>query len=79
MGWQESARAGLGAEDIVQYWYTDIALPESLPPEVRAQKDANLAMSASYEWAVKNGLWYAYHYQGGVQTRTPVVLIAAAR
>jgi hypothetical protein len=29
----------------------------------------------TYEWAVKDGLWYAYHYPGGVQTRTPVVLM----
>jgi len=45
LGWQESARAGLGPDDIVQYWFTDIALPASLPPEVRAQMDTELAMS----------------------------------
>ena len=37
LGWQESARAGLGPDDIIQYWFTDIALPVSLPPEVRAR------------------------------------------
>jgi hexosaminidase len=45
LGWQESARAGLGTDDIIQYWLTDIALPESLPPQVRAQLDAELALA----------------------------------
>jgi hexosaminidase len=45
LGWQESARAGLGPDDVIQYWYTQIALPPSLPPEVRAQAEANVAMS----------------------------------
>jgi hexosaminidase len=45
LGWQESARAGLGRDDVIQYWYTEIALPPSLPPEVRAQSEANLALS----------------------------------
>jgi hexosaminidase len=45
LGWLESARAGLGPDDAIQYWYTEIALPASLPPEVRAQAAANLARS----------------------------------
>jgi hexosaminidase len=45
LGWQESARAGLDPEDIIQYWLTGIALPASLPPQVRAQMDADLALS----------------------------------
>jgi hexosaminidase len=45
LGWQESARAGLAPDDVIQYWYTEIALPASLPPEVRAQAGANLALS----------------------------------
>ena len=45
LGWQESARAGLGRDDVIQYWFSDIALPASLPPEVRAQMDADVAMS----------------------------------
>ena len=45
LGWQESARAGLGPDDIIQYWFTDIALPVSLPPEVRARLEADLASS----------------------------------
>ena len=45
LGWQETARAGLGPDDVIQYWLSDFALAESLPPEVRAQKDADLAMS----------------------------------
>jgi hexosaminidase len=45
LGWGETARAGLGADDIIQYWLTEIARPASLPPEVRAQADEELAMS----------------------------------
>jgi hexosaminidase len=45
LGWQESARAGLGADDIIQYWLTEIARSASLPPEIRAQVDEELAMS----------------------------------
>jgi hexosaminidase len=45
LGWQESARAGLGPDDVIQYWFSDIALPASLPLEVRAQMDADVAMS----------------------------------
>jgi hexosaminidase len=45
LGWQESARAGLGPDDIIQYWFTGIGLPASSPPEVRAQLDAGLAKS----------------------------------
>jgi hexosaminidase len=45
LGWQESARAGLGPDDVIQYWLSDIALPASLPPELRVQMDADLAMS----------------------------------
>ena len=30
----------------------------------------------TYEWVVKDGLHAAYHYRGGVQTSTPVVLLA---
>jgi hexosaminidase len=45
LGWQESARAGLGPDDVIQYWRSEIALPASSPPEVRAQAEANLALS----------------------------------
>jgi hexosaminidase len=45
LGWQESARAGLGPDDVIQYWLTGIALPAWLPPEVRASMDADLALS----------------------------------
>lgn len=37
LGWQESARAGLGPGDVIQYWSTAIALAESLPPEARPE------------------------------------------
>jgi hexosaminidase len=47
LGWQESARARLGPDDIIQYWFNDIDLPAWSPPEIRAQMDANLAMSRS--------------------------------
>jgi hexosaminidase len=45
LGWQESARAGLGPDDIIQYWFAGIALAASVPPHVRAQMDADLALS----------------------------------
>ena len=45
LGWQESARAGLGPDDTIQYWLSGIALAESLPAEVRAKIDADLAMA----------------------------------
>ena len=45
VGWQESARAGLDLGDIVQYWLSGLALPASLPPEVRALMNADLAAS----------------------------------
>jgi hexosaminidase len=45
LGWQETARAGLSADDIVQYWLTDFPLSSSLPPRVRALAEAELAMS----------------------------------
>jgi hexosaminidase len=45
LGWQESARAGLSPDDILQYWYTEIALAPGLPPEVRTQAEANVALS----------------------------------
>ena len=45
LGWQESARAGLGPDDIIQYWLSGIAVPVSLPAEVRAKMDADLALA----------------------------------
>jgi hexosaminidase len=45
LGWQESARAGLGPDDVIQYWFSDIDLPASVSPEVRAQMDADVAIS----------------------------------
>ncbi|HEY7068934.1 MAG TPA: family 20 glycosylhydrolase [Acidimicrobiales bacterium] len=45
LGWQESARAGLHADDVIQHWFTDIALPPSVPAEVRARLDAEVARS----------------------------------
>jgi len=45
LGWQESARAGLGPDDVIQYWLTGIDLPASVPPQVRAQVEAEVAMS----------------------------------
>jgi hexosaminidase len=45
VGWQESARAGLGPEDVIQYWFTHIDLAASLPPGRRAQRDADLLAS----------------------------------
>src|SRR5262249_56889203 len=45
LGWQESARAGLGADDIIQYWFSGMPLPASLPPEGRAGMDAAPALA----------------------------------
>jgi len=45
LGWQESARAGLGPDDIIQYWLSGIALASSLPADVRAKIDADLALA----------------------------------
>ncbi|HEX3312775.1 MAG TPA: family 20 glycosylhydrolase, partial [Streptosporangiaceae bacterium] len=45
LGWQESARAGLGPDDVVQYWLTGVDLPASVPPQVRAQVEAEVALS----------------------------------
>jgi hexosaminidase len=45
LGWQETARAGLGPDDVIQYWLSDIALSPSLPPQVHAQMKADVAMS----------------------------------
>ncbi len=45
LGWQESARAGLGPDDIIQYWLSGIALAPSLPAEFRAKFDADLALA----------------------------------
>ena len=45
LGWQESVRAGLGPDDIIQYWLSGIALTPSVPAEVRAKIDADLAMA----------------------------------
>ena len=45
LGWQESARAGLDAGDIVQYWLSGLAMAPSLPAEIRAKIDADLALA----------------------------------
>lgn len=45
LAWQESARAGLGPDDTVQYWRSGIALAASLPAEARATADADLALA----------------------------------
>jgi hexosaminidase len=45
LGWQECARAGLDPDDIIQYWFTGIALAASVPSQVRAQMNAYLALS----------------------------------
>jgi hexosaminidase len=45
LGWQESARAGLDETDIIQYWLSGITFAPSLPAEVQAKIDADLALS----------------------------------
>ncbi|HET9970098.1 MAG TPA: family 20 glycosylhydrolase [Streptosporangiaceae bacterium] len=45
LGWQESARAGLRPDDVIQFWLTGIELPPDVPPRVRAQVEAELALA----------------------------------
>jgi hexosaminidase len=45
IGWQETARAGLRPDDVIQFWLTGIDLPPDVPPPVRAQVDAELALA----------------------------------
>jgi hexosaminidase len=45
LGWQETARAGLGSDDIIQYWLSETSLRASLPKTVRSQIEAGVAMS----------------------------------
>jgi len=45
IGWQESARAGLGPDDVIHYWFTDVPVPAQLPAAVRSQLDADLDLS----------------------------------
>jgi hexosaminidase len=40
LGWQESARAGLSPDDVIQYWIAGIDLPEALPAEFREPLDS---------------------------------------
>ncbi len=45
LGWQETARAGLRPDDVVQFWLTGFDLPPDVAPPVRAQVDAELALA----------------------------------
>src|SRR6185437_8280965 len=45
LGWQESARGGLGPDDVIQLWLTGIDLPASASPQVRAQVKAEVALA----------------------------------
>src|SRR5262245_24523603 len=45
VGWQESARAGLGPDDVIQHWFTALDLPPSVPADLRARLDAEVARS----------------------------------
>jgi hexosaminidase len=45
LGWQESARAGLGPDDVIQLWLTGIDLPANAPPHVRAQVAAEVGLA----------------------------------
>ena len=45
LGWQESARAGLGPDDVIQLWLTGIDLSASASPQVRAKVEAEVALS----------------------------------
>jgi hexosaminidase len=63
VGWQESARAGLSSDDLIQYWVSGIALAASVPPEVRARADANLDLDRSRA-----------DVKTAAQTRAPVIV-----
>jgi hexosaminidase len=45
LGWQETARAGLCPDDVVQFWLTGFDLPPDVTPQVRAQVEAELALA----------------------------------
>jgi hexosaminidase len=45
LGWQESARAGLRPDDVIQFWLTGFELPPDAPPRVRAQAEMELALA----------------------------------
>jgi hexosaminidase len=45
LGWQETARAGLRPDDVIQFWLTGFELPPDAAPQVRAQVDAELALA----------------------------------
>ena len=45
LGWQESARAGLRPDDVIQFWLTGFELPPDAPPRVRAQAEVELALA----------------------------------
>jgi hexosaminidase len=45
LGWQESARAGLGPDDVIQFWLTAFDLAPQVTPQARAQLDAELALA----------------------------------
>jgi hexosaminidase len=45
LGWQETARAGLRPDDVIQFWLTGFELPPDVAPQVRAQVDAELALA----------------------------------
>jgi hypothetical protein len=44
-----------------------------------ARYKSGTGSTGTYEWVVKDGLWAAYFYPGGVQMQTPVVLLAPQR
>ena len=45
LGWQESARAGLRPDDVIQFWLTGFDLAPHVPPQDRAQLSAELALA----------------------------------
>jgi hexosaminidase len=44
LGWQETGRAGLGSDDVIQYWFSDIALDADL---AMSRRDVETAVTAS--------------------------------
>ena len=53
LGWQESARAGLGPGDMIQYWFSDIALPLRRTPRSGhrwTRTSQSLAATSRRQW-----------------------------
>jgi hexosaminidase len=53
LGWQETGHAGLGSDDVIQYWFSDIALDADLATSRRDHRDGSDGISARHRVAVE--------------------------